>query len=332
VSNTGSDALSLIDATVIDTTGAFSLGTIRFPVTISSGGTATIPVIYDPSGGSATRAVVRYTVQSADRRRAPVQLETIVTLATPTTAHAHIGTFAPVTPGDVLTVPIILDDSLDGSGVTSMQIDVRYDTTMMRLLNGSAQSAWTALDSTIVGDWSIAVVQNKPGRFIATLQAPPGQILHDTGSILALRFSTFIQLVDTTSLAWHDTSSLSFSLTAQSASCVEVAANPGFVQLQICGLEQRLIEMFDATYALDGNHPNPFNPTTEIEFSLGVDGPVRLEIFDATGDRVAVLVDQEMRAGHYSITWNATDYPSGLYFCRLTSGEWSRVHPMTLVK
>jgi hypothetical protein len=73
-------------------------------------------------------------------------------------------------------------------------------------------------------------------------------------------------------------------------------------------------------------HPNPFNPTTTIEYELAHAGKVSLEIFDVGGRHVATLIDDEPRdAGQYSVTYRATG-ASGLYFVRLrtVSGDVTR--------
>jgi hypothetical protein len=100
----------------------------------------------------------------------------------------------------------------------------------------------------------------------------------------------------------------------------------------ICGLSVRLIESFATAYKLGGNEPNPFNPTTEIPFSLGLDGWTRLDVFDVSGQRVALLVDGYLAAGIYGVTWDASSQGSGLYYYRLTSGDWSRTGRMLIVK
>jgi hypothetical protein len=83
---------------------------------------------------------------------------------------------------------------------------------------------------------------------------------------------------------------------------------------------------------LKSPRPNPFNPATEIEFSLGLDGPTRLEVLNVAGERVAVLVDEYMQPGGYAVRWDAGTMPSGLYYVRLTSGVWTQVQSMVLVK
>jgi hypothetical protein len=65
-------------------------------------------------------------------------------------------------------------------------------------------------------------------------------------------------------------------------------------------------------------HPNPFNPSTTIDYQLAGAGEVRLEIYDILGRVVTELVHEPQQAGHYSLVWNAASAASGVYYCRLT--------------
>ncbi|MBZ0201475.1 MAG: T9SS type A sorting domain-containing protein [Ignavibacteria bacterium] len=86
------------------------------------------------------------------------------------------------------------------------------------------------------------------------------------------------------------------------------------------------------SFMLYQNYPNPFNPTTEIKFDVPNSSIVNLIIFDALGKEVAALVDEELNAGEYSIDWNASTYPSGIYFYRLVAGEFTETKKMVLIK
>lgn len=86
------------------------------------------------------------------------------------------------------------------------------------------------------------------------------------------------------------------------------------------------------TFALQQNYPNPFNPGTTIEFSLPVESDVRLELFDVLGRRLAVLVSETLRAGVYRQVWNPSGFASGMYFYRLTTGDWSSTKKMLFMK
>ncbi|UCH85525.1 MAG: T9SS type A sorting domain-containing protein [Candidatus Latescibacterota bacterium] len=88
---------------------------------------------------------------------------------------------------------------------------------------------------------------------------------------------------------------------------------------------------------LHQNHPNPFNPTTTISFTLPVAQHAKVEIFDAKGARVRVLFDDMGYAGLNNVSWNGTDangnrVASGAYFYRLTSGASKVTRKMVLLK
>ncbi len=85
-------------------------------------------------------------------------------------------------------------------------------------------------------------------------------------------------------------------------------------------------------YSLSQNYPNPFNPVTNFEFRIVDFGFVSLTIYDATGREIAVIVNDEMMPGTYNAQWNASEYPSGVYFYRLTAGSVSIEKKMILIK
>ena len=65
------------------------------------------------------------------------------------------------------------------------------------------------------------------------------------------------------------------------------------------------------------NYPNPFNSTTKIEFVMSVPGYVKLSIYNLIGNEIAVLVNQNLSDGIHSVLFDANDFESGIYFCRL---------------
>jgi hypothetical protein len=85
-------------------------------------------------------------------------------------------------------------------------------------------------------------------------------------------------------------------------------------------------------FELGQNYPNPFNPSTAISYHLAVNSRVSLRVFDLLGREVAVLVDEEQPAGTYRAMWDATRLPSGVYFYRLTAGEYVQTRKMLLTK
>lgn len=85
-------------------------------------------------------------------------------------------------------------------------------------------------------------------------------------------------------------------------------------------------------FYLEQNYPNPFNPKTVIRYSLIGNRHVSLKVFDALGKEVATLINKEQSAGSYSVTFNAGNLPSGVYFYRLESEGVKEIRRMLLVK
>jgi Secretion system C-terminal sorting domain len=85
-------------------------------------------------------------------------------------------------------------------------------------------------------------------------------------------------------------------------------------------------------FQLHQNYPNPFNPSTTITFSLPHSTNTSLKVFDMLGREVALLVDGYMAAGSHEVHFNATSLASGIYYYKLTSGNFTEVKKMMLVK
>ena len=85
-------------------------------------------------------------------------------------------------------------------------------------------------------------------------------------------------------------------------------------------------------YELQQNYPNPFNPTTAISYQLTANSHVSLIILDVLGRKLATLVDEVRQPGVYTVRWNASSYPSGVYFYRLEAGEFRATRKLMLLK
>ncbi len=87
-------------------------------------------------------------------------------------------------------------------------------------------------------------------------------------------------------------------------------------------------------FSLSQNYPNPFNPTTKIKFDIGGTASTEtiLSVYDVLGHEVAVLVDQQLQPGTYEADWDASAYPSGVYYYKLESGSFTETKKMVLIK
>ena len=101
--------------------------------------------------------------------------------------------------------------------------------------------------------------------------------------------------------------------------------------LNITGVE-RSITSTPLSYRLKQNYPNPFNPATQIEFSLPVSSKVSLVIYNLLGQEIARLIDGEQAAGVHSVTWEATNLATGIYFYRIQAGDFVQTRKMLLLK
>jgi hypothetical protein len=79
-------------------------------------------------------------------------------------------------------------------------------------------------------------------------------------------------------------------------------------------------------------YPNPFNPTTNFEFQIPDSKIVSLKIFNVLGQEVATLVSEELNAGKYKYSWDASNYSSGVYIYQLQVGDYFESKKMTLLK
>jgi len=97
-------------------------------------------------------------------------------------------------------------------------------------------------------------------------------------------------------------------------------------------------ELVPSTYAIDlSAYPNPFNPTTTIRYTIPENSPVTVTIYDQQGRQVNTLVNAQQTVGDYHLQWNGTDasgrqLSSGLYFCQVQAGGFSKSVKLVLMK
>ena len=95
---------------------------------------------------------------------------------------------------------------------------------------------------------------------------------------------------------------------------------------------------FIRSFSLNYNYPNPFNPVTTISYDIPKKAYVKIDIYDILGRLVTTLVDETQTANKYSVKWNASDFGTGVYLCKMEarnkgrSGAFSSVRKLLLLK
>ena len=118
-------------------------------------------------------------------------------------------------------------------------------------------------------------------------------------------------------------------------SIFDVPLRPGDGRLFLVG---RLTEVSNSygdlplQFELKQNYPNPFNPVTTITYSIPQKSNVKLEIYNVLGQMVDQIINKEVDAGNYNITWDASSLTSGLYFFNLKANDYSQTKKMLLLK
>jgi len=300
VYNTGSIAVTLL-AVAPTAGGPFSI-VAGLPVVIQPGGSAALLVRFDDPGADGTYTAAFEALYTPACRPAYF------------TATASRGT-ASITleldtlrasPGEYVDVPVYLRSSVNPRlfGASGVLVTLRHRADILTPAN--------APQGTVSG-------QDR----IIQLSLP---LLPDSRGILAtLRFRATLGASESTPLLLEDAEGV--------GGAIEITTIPGFFELTgIC--REGGVRLFDggARAELAQNHPNPFNPVTEIRYSLIEEGRVRLLVFDRLGRLVRLIFDGEQKPGEHSILFNADGLASGTYRYALLSGGIALSRTMTVMK
>ncbi len=100
----------------------------------------------------------------------------------------------------------------------------------------------------------------------------------------------------------------------------------------ITNVDDKRVSSNPVTFALLQNYPNPFNPTTNFGFRIADFGFASLKVYDVLGQVVATLLNEVKQPGEYYVQWDASNFPSGIYFYKLSTGKFIDTKKMMLIK
>ncbi len=100
----------------------------------------------------------------------------------------------------------------------------------------------------------------------------------------------------------------------------------------LVGVEKNFNNTTPREFKLSQNYPNPFNPTTVISFTLKNASHVKLDVYNVIGEKVAELINSNLSTGVHSVNFNAADLTSGIYFYKISAGDFVAIKKMMLLK
>jgi len=251
--------------------------------------------------------------------------------------------------GDKITVPIRIDPTI-GKDVYQYKLAVRYNPELVRFIdalnaNTLTERGWSgpraklykekgATDSNVVRieDYTTGSPLNTKSEevlvslwFEAVLGGAENQMKARADSLVFLRTFTYEKDGSDRTLV----SSINYPYDDSEGNDVDVEYRHGMVTVSgdcIVPLES------SEAYSLSQNKPNPFNPTTTIEYSIPEETDVTLKVFDQLGREVRTLVNEHQKAGKYTVIFDGGNLPSGAYVYRIDTPKYSRNLRMVLTR
>lgn len=234
----------------------------------------------------------------------------------------RIGRQYRTTPGDSATIVVELVDQLpDWNSIEDIELRIGYDPNVLVVYEESVQEG---LAGTLLDGWNvIESTDHTSGELVVRLKSAGMNLPALSGDLLRFVCRPFFANVAGTDLtvSAHTTTS-----------CIGFAGEDGYIRVDsLCGLDFRLFELGFGKYSLGEGMQNPVvEGMAAIPFSVGLDGETSLEIFDSQGNRTGILLVGRLEAGTYEAQWDVSAIPSGVYYCRLTSGDWQETKALVV--
>ncbi|MCB0712545.1 MAG: T9SS type A sorting domain-containing protein [Ignavibacteriae bacterium] len=237
--------------------------------------------------------------------------DTVVVTIAPDSIHSHIPTNITGIHGELIELPIFLDDSIDTKLLENSELHLRYDPMMMHPVTP------ILLEGGILDGWNVKVVSDYAGQLTIRLEAGNNALfVHSNGLLLRITMATYID--GSYELPLPDSASIPFELDLLSFDCVEVICKPGFVVLGDQATSSAPLET-EVSFGLRSTGANPFHGKTELRFELANTSHTVLTVYDMLGIEVMRLVDERMEQGEHIVEWDASNLPQGVYLCQLSS-------------
>jgi hypothetical protein len=203
--------------------------------------------------------------------------------------------------------------------------------------NAVASNPITNIGSAATSDVFVTKAEAAGGLAFRNQSEPPSYVFHRTILLGQLQYSQFAGLPpNPAQLYWgaqyHFDVQINDTTSNTMVSKFFIGDFTTGDILVVTGVDDATKKPVPETYSLAQNYPNPFNPTTAISYQLASGGDVTLKVYDPLGREVETLVKGHQDAGKYTIQFNANTLASGIYFYRLTAGNFVATKKVVLLK
>jgi len=250
-----------------------------------------------------------------------------------------------VKPGDNVKVFFEIKDlpqAVDASDLTEFRIRVSYDSTLVRpRLGANGEEILTAglqLDGWSVVRWS-KPVPNMVEIDFADMRGTKTPLRNNGNAMFGLTFDAFLARGLDVSKPFHSEIGTQLYWVDHDASnddknFAQFNPEPGLIVVDPqCARNLRLVGLSSKNFAVRPVAPNPVTSTTVINYSIGLPGQTTIALYNAMGELVMNLVDENLASGDYELTIDAATLPAGTYYYQVVSGPYiSEPMPMTIVR
>ena len=327
--------LTISDLRIVDPRGEFTLlsnpGT---PFSIQPQQSEIVMILFTPQGTNGPRgAAVTITSDDPNTPVVSVPLSGAGSSYTITGQLELEGTFIDdneaslAVLGEEITARLTINEPIAGALLTDYRATITYEPSD---LFGPTSVAQIEIDPLVhpIGTSVTIDPSSTRGRLVLDVSSPTPIAAGADATLLTMPFGVVFNTVPSRTID----ATVEFT---GGASCASIAVTGDSIGVNpVCGLNLRMIELIGGgKYALVGATPNPATDgMADIDYSLGLDGPTRVTLHDASGNLVATIVDQYQQPGGYRVSIDVTGLPSGAYFCRLVSGHFSETKRMMIAK
>ncbi|MBI5215405.1 MAG: T9SS type A sorting domain-containing protein [Ignavibacteriae bacterium] len=186
-------------------------------------------------------------------------------------------------------------------------------------------ATFDALANPIQDEFVFRVVMNRCNRTIEFQYDNVGVAGLDSTALIGFQADTIPALGNRSPWSFINRRAAPCSPIPHNGSCFKIR-QPNSLDVSSLG-NQRPLE-----FAMIQNYPNPFNPTTNFGLRIANFELVTLKVYDVLGREVATILNEKKEPGEYTIEWDASNVPSGIYFYKMTAGKFSDVKKLLLIK